>query len=108
MGIYLAAALLLGAGALLAIFFYLSSENACLRAGLMKLRREDDRLYHYATGLARRMSRLRALPDVPDEASPRLQCAFFHDHPPLPVTAATWNPSNQPRPFHKPDRIEEH
>ncbi len=117
MSLYFAvAALILGAAALLALFFRLLSENARLRGALTLLRKDDDRLYHYATGLARRMSRLKRSPDEPEEAAPRLRCAFFHDHPPWPVTAATWNPSNQPSPFHcgecreanKPDRTDSH
>lgn len=32
-----------------------------------------------------------------------MQCKYGHDHPPKGVTAATRNPTNQPRPYHCPD-----
>ena len=32
-----------------------------------------------------------------------MRCKYGDDHPPRDVTAATWNPTNQPRPYHCPD-----
>jgi IS1 family transposase len=45
-----------------------------------------------------------------------MRCKYGHEHPPEKVTAATWNPTNQPRPYHcrecreanKPDKIADH
>lgn len=45
-----------------------------------------------------------------------MRCKYKHDHPPEQVTAATWNPTNQPRPYHcrdcheanRPDKVVGH